>query len=205
MQIVLYELGPTRSARCRWALQEAGLEFKSKGNSTDIFVSDELREVHPLRKLPAVVIDGKPLFESAAICTTIADLVPERNLIGKSGTWARALHDQWTSFVLTELESWLWSTDLNTDSKGFLMPLEEQLPAIVNQNRKLAQKSASVLEDFLARTDFLVESRFSVTDIIAGYTISWLEELGWLGGFPNLSAYLNRLHERDLCTLTRDT
>ncbi|MCY4129241.1 MAG: glutathione S-transferase family protein [Gammaproteobacteria bacterium] len=205
MEIILYELGPTRSARCRWALLEAGLEFESRGNSAEIFDGEELEKVHPLRKLPAAVIDGKPLFESAAICTTIADLAPERNLIGKPGTWARALHNQWTLFVLTELESWLWSTDLNTDKEGFLMPLEEQLPDIVNQNRKLAERSAAVLDAHLAQTDYLVEHQFTVTDIISGYTVSWLDELGWIDGFSNLEAYLNRLREREHCTLVPHT
>lgn len=203
MQIVLYELGPTRSARCRWTLLEAGLDFESRGNSPEIFESSELRNVHPLRKLPVAVIEGKPLFESTAICTAIADLVPERNLIGKPRTWARALHNQWTSFVLTELESWLWSTDLNTDEHGFLMPLEEQQPAIVKQNRKLAQRSAAVLDTHLGQTDYFIDDRFMVTDIIAGYTVSWLEELGWLDEFTNLTAYLDRLHDREHCTLTR--
>ena len=205
MQIVLYELGPTRSTRCRWTLLEAGLEYESRGNSPEVFDDQELKKLHPLGKVPAVVIDGKPLFESAAICSTIADLVPEQNLIGKAGTWARALHNQWTSFVLTELESWLWSTDLNTDERGFLMPREEQLPAIVNQNRKLAERSAAVLNGHLAQTNYLVENQFTVTDIIAGYTVAWLDELGWLDEFPNLTAYLNRLCEREHCTLSLQT
>ena len=199
--IILYELAPTRSARCRWTLLEAGLEFESRGNSTEVFEDEELRDIHPLGKLPAALINGKPLFESTAICTAIADLVPERNLIGQPGTWARALHDQWTSFVLTELESWLWSTDLNTDEKGFLMPREEQVPAIVAQNQKMARRAAAALDRHLAHTDFLVENRFSVTDIIVGYTVSWLEELGWIDEFPYLIAYLQRLRTRDHCTL----
>ena len=97
--IKLYELGPTRSARCRWTLREAGLEYESIGNTPDIIGSAELRAVHPLGKLPAAVIDGRPLFESAAICTAIADLVPARGLVGPSGSWARALHDQWVCFA----------------------------------------------------------------------------------------------------------
>ena len=199
--IILYELAPTRSARCRWTLLEAGLEFESRGNSSEVFDGEELRQLHPLRKLPAAVIDGKPLFESAAICTAISDLVPERRLIGEPGTWERALHDQWTSFVLTELESWLWSTDLNTDENGFLMPREDQVPAIVVQNQKMARRSAAVLDSHLEHTDFLIENRFMVTDIIFGYTVSWLEELGWIHEFPHLTAYLNRLRTREHCTL----
>lgn len=204
MQIILFELGPTRSSRCRWTLLEAELEFESRGNSPDIFETEELKTVHPLRKLPAAVIDGKPLFESAAICTAIADLVPERKLIGQQGTWARALHNQWTSFALTELESWLWSTDLNTDETGFLMPRDEQVPEVVYQNRKLAQRSAAVLDAHFRQTDYLVENRFSVTDIIVGYTVSWLEELGWIDAFPNLIDYLDRLCEHEHCTISRD-
>ena len=203
MHIVLFELGPTRSARCRWTLLEARLEFESKGNSPNVFKDQALKEIHPLRKLPAAIIDGKPLFESAAICSAIADLTPERNLIGKPGTWARAQHDQWISFVLTELESWLWSTDLNSDEVGFLMPREDQVPEIVKQNRKLAQRSAAVLDTHLSHTEYLVDNRFTVADIIFGYTASWLEELGWIAEFSNLSAYLDRLHSREHCTLTR--
>lgn len=53
-------------------------------------------------KVPAVVIDGEPLFEAAAICTYLAGLVPEKGLIAPSGTRERALHLQWVSFALTE-------------------------------------------------------------------------------------------------------
>ena len=76
--ITLYEWAPTRSARCRWSLLEAGLEFESVGGTPEIIHSEALCAVHPLRKLPAVVIDGPPLYESAAISTAIADLVPDR-------------------------------------------------------------------------------------------------------------------------------
>lgn len=77
--IRLFELGPTRSARVRWALLEAGLEFESIGNEVSIIGSDELRAVHPLGKLPAILIDDQPLFESGAILTAIADLVRKSN------------------------------------------------------------------------------------------------------------------------------
>ena len=34
-EIKLFELGPTRSARCRWTLLEAGLEYESIGNDQE--------------------------------------------------------------------------------------------------------------------------------------------------------------------------
>jgi len=80
-KITLYEYAPTRSARCHWTLLEAGLAFESVGGSPEILGSEDLAAVHSLRKLPAARIDGKPLFESAAISTAFADLVPEQGLI----------------------------------------------------------------------------------------------------------------------------
>ncbi|HYE42429.1 MAG TPA: glutathione S-transferase N-terminal domain-containing protein, partial [Caulobacteraceae bacterium] len=67
MSITLYELQPTRSARARWTLLELGLPFESI-EGREVFDMPELAEIHPLSKLPALRDDGRPLFESAAIC-----------------------------------------------------------------------------------------------------------------------------------------
>lgn len=198
---MLYELGPTRSARCRWTLLEAGLAYESIGNTAEIIHSETLCRIHPLGKLPAALIDGKPLFESAAISTAIADLVPERKLVAEPGTWSRALHDQWVCFALTEMEPWVWSTELN--STDFVIPEERHVPAIIAQNDMLFRRSAAALDRVLGETDYLIENRFTVTDIIVGYTVSFGEEQGLVREFPNLVAYLERLRQREHCTLTR--
>ena len=201
--ITLYEHTPTRSARCRWTLHEADLQFEAVGNTSDIIGSDELRAVHPLGKLPAAVIDGKPLFESAAIATAIADLVPDRDLIAKPGSWSRAIYDQWVCFALTEMETWLWSSELNT--VDFLMPPDLRVRDIVEQNNMLFKRSAAVLDEALTTANYLVEDRFTVTDIIVGYTVNWGDTDGLLGEFANLQAYLDRLFEREHCTFRRPT
>ena len=199
--IKLFELGPTRSSRARWALLEAHLSYESIGNTVEIIGSEELRKVHPLGKLPAAIIDGRPLFESAAIVTAVADLVPERNLIARPGTWSRNLHYQWMSFALSEMEVFLQSSEVNR--LEFLLPSEQHVPGIIEQNERLFKKGAAALDEFLANTDSLVDNWFSVTDIFVGYTVSWGEEDGLLGEFPNLRRYLDRLSEREHCTLTR--
>lgn len=199
--IKLFELGPTRSSRARWALLEAGLNYESIGNSVDIFDSEELRKVHPLAKLPAAIIDDRPLFESAAIVTAIADLVPDKNLIARPGTWSRYLHYQWLSYALSEMEAFLQSTEVNR--LEFLLPREQHVPEIVEQNELLFKKGAAVLDDFLGKADYLVDNRFSATDIFVGYTVNWGGEDGLLAEFPNLLSYLDRLFEREHCTLTR--
>jgi glutathione S-transferase len=199
--IQLFELGPTRSARARWAILEAGLAYESVGNTVEVIGSDELRRIHPLGKLPAAIIDGKPLFESAAIVTAIADMVPEKDLIAKPGTWSRNLHYQWVCFALTEMEPYVHSTEIN--SIDFVIPQSQHVPAIIEQNSMMYKRAAAVMDAVLGEVDYLIDRRFSATDIIVGYTISWGQEQGLLSGFPSLEAYLERLLEREHCTLKR--
>ncbi len=80
MKVTLYGVGSNRSARCRWTLEEAGIEYTQIAKR-ELAGPDALRQFHPLAKVPAAVIDGQTLFESAAICTYIADRVPAANLI----------------------------------------------------------------------------------------------------------------------------
>ena len=99
------------------------------------------------------------------------------------------------------MEAFLQSIEVNR--LEFLLPKAQQVPAIIEQNEMLFRKGAAPLDDFLGTADYLVDDRFSVTDIFVGFTVSWGEEDGLLGDFPNLCAYLDRLLEREHCTLQR--
>ena len=59
------------------------------------------------------------------------------------------------------------------------------------------------MDAVLADLDYLVDNRFSVTDIIVSYTVNWGELRGLLDGLHNLQSYLERLYQRPHCTLYR--
>ena len=185
----------------RWALREGGLAYESVGNRAHVIGSDELREIHPLGKLPAAVIDGRPLFESAAIVTAVADMVPESGLIARPGSWSRYLHYQWVSFALTEMEPYVHSTEIN--SIDFVLPKSQHVSSIIEQNAMLYKRAAAALDAVLGKSDYLVDNRFSATDIVVGYTVNWGQELNLLSACPNLQADLERLLAREHCTLVR--
>jgi glutathione S-transferase len=195
-KITLYGTGFARSARCRWTLQELGLEFEDIDDGSMIG-GDELRKFHPQSKVPAVVIDGNRLFESAAICTYLCDLTPDKGLIATAGSVERGLHDQWISFGLSEMENYLWS---NAKHTGFY-PEEKRVAAVVESNVEEFSKGAAVLNDALADTPFLVGGKFSVIDIILGWTVNWARRMGHVDDFPHLQSYLVRLFERPHCAL----
>ncbi len=199
MSMTLYEFGPTRSSRARWALLELGAEYESIEDRAMIG-SDELKKVHPLGKLPALLDDGRPLFESAAICTWIADCHPEGGLISPSGTWERAQHDQWVAFTLSELEAYLWSSARNT----FVYPEEKRIEAVFPQNAMEAKRALGALDAHLADTEWLVAGKFSVTDIITGFTVNWARRTGLTGEFENVQTYNQRILDRPLCPFSKD-
>lgn len=156
--------------------------------------------MHPLGKLPVVVVDGKPLFESAAICTYLADHATGVDLVAAPGSWGRGLHDQWISFALSEMEAWLWNTAVNK----FVLPTEQRIETGFKQNAMMYKRAASMLNDVLSEQDYLVEDRFTVTDIIVGWTVNWGRRQGLLQDLTGLQAYLERLFERPNCAFARD-
>lgn len=194
MSITLYEFAPTRSARVRWTLLELGVPFESVAGQ-EVFALPALAEIHPMSKLPALRDDGRPLFESAAICNWLADSHPDAGLIAPSGTWARALHDQWTAFTLAEVEANLWHTARNM----FIYSEEDRVPAVYEQNAKEAKRGLAVIDAALKGKTWLVEDRFSVTDIFVGYSVAWANLQGLAADLPHLTAYGERLLARPLC------
>jgi glutathione S-transferase len=199
LEVTLYGAGTSRSARCRWALAEAEIEFELI-ERPGLARSDELRKFHPLAKLPVAVFDGQVLFESAAICTYIADHANTPGLITAPGTWGRAMHDQWVSYCLTEMEAWLWNTAVNS----FALPEAERITAGFEQNIEMFKRSLVGMEAHLAVHDFFVEDRFTVTDIICGWTLNWGRRQGHLDDAPAAQRYVQRLLQRPLCTFASD-
>ncbi len=192
----LFGFSPTRTTRSTWALAELGIDYEAV--TEGVFAHSELKDYHPLGRIPALDVDGKGLFESAAICTYLADQHPGKELIAPSGTWERALHDQWTSFALAEMEAWAWSTFRSMN----IVPDEEKVPEMYDYNCNAYRKSATALDGALANSDYLINNQFSVTDIIVGWTCHFAQGLdGYNDGFVNINAYLGRLMERPKCTL----
>jgi glutathione S-transferase len=192
--ITLYGFGQTRSARVRFVLAELGLPYDNI-DGQHLLGSPEVTAINPLGKVPAVRVDGRPLYESAAICNWLADAHPQAGLIPASGTWSRALHDQWTAFTLAELEAHIWSSARNT----FVYPEDQRVPEIFEQNAREAKRGLKVFDDHLADHSWLVDDRFSVADIFAGYAIFWAHALGLTEETPNVVRFVGDLKARPHC------
>lgn len=191
----LFGFSPTRATRPMWTIAELSLEaeFVTDG----VFQHPQLKEYHPLGRIPALDVDGRGLFESAAICNYLADSRPEQGLSHPSGTWERARQDQWSFFALTEMEAWGWSTFRSMN----IVTEDERVPAMYEYNRNAYRASAEALELELQNCEFLVNDSFSVADIIVGWTCHFGQTLGYNDEFDNIQDYLVRLMAREHCAL----
>jgi glutathione S-transferase len=197
--ITLYGSGGARSLRCRWLLSELGLNYDYVDES-GLIGSDKLRQFHPQSKIPAAVINGVTVFESSAICNYLCDLEPNAKLLAAPGTPERAAHDQWVSFAQSEIEGYLWS---NIKHKS-LYPEERRVPEVIKQNTREIYSGLKAVDAALSSADFLVGNKFSVADIIVGWTINWARRSDLLDEYKSLSEYLSRLFQREHCSLNSD-
>ena len=197
----LYYAPNTISVAVAIALEEAGIEYETV--EIDFAAKEQTGaaygQINPKNRVPALAVEGGILTETGALLEYIADLVPEKELIAASGSWERALHDQWVAFALSELEAFLWHSARNQ----FVLPEDKRLTNVFEQNAEAFSVAAVAMEQALADQDYLVRNRFSVTDIVVGFTVNWARGMRLLKPFPNLRAYVARLFERPHCTLTQ--
>jgi glutathione S-transferase len=99
--LVFYFAPGTSSMAPHIALHETGATFEARPLS---FATNEQREapyraINPEGKVPALVIDGRPLTEVAAILFYLAKRFPEAALLPKDDFEAEAQVISWLSFI----------------------------------------------------------------------------------------------------------
>ncbi len=189
----LYEFGPTRSIRARWALQELELEFES------IIVNlkagehrrPEFLTLNPAAKLPVLVDDGMVMTESVAIVLYLAERYGGPKLLPDSFQ-GRAQVTRWLLFAATELEQPLWRIARHTR----LYPRERRIPADISLAEQDFRDMAAVLDAHMQAREFVVGVGFTAADIVTAYTLDWANEVGLLEQFPRLRRYMEHMYTR---------
>src|SRR3984957_20827173 len=105
----LFEFGPTRSIRVRWALQELEVDFEAVTVNLGAGEHGQpcFLEINPAGKIPALVDGNLVLTESVAIVLYLADKYPNKRLL-PAGAEQSAQLNSWLLFSATELEQPLW-------------------------------------------------------------------------------------------------
>jgi len=187
----LYEFAFTRAIRCRWTLQELGVDFEAVNVNMGAGEHQQpaFLAINPAGKLPALVDGDLVLTESAAIALYLAEKYRKFLPTDPRG---RAEVNRWVLFTVTELEQPLWRIAKNRN----LYPEAQRLAADIPLASQDFRAMAAVAEQHMQGRKFIVGDDVTVADFVLAYTLDWANEVKLLDRCPQLLAYMERMYAR---------
>ena len=192
MTITVWGAATGRTIRVHWALHELGLEYEPKliGSRTGETQEATFQSLNSKEKIPVLVDDDFVLTESAAIVTYLGDkhgmLTPE------PGSRERARYDEWTSYILMELDA---HTLYIIRRHGDLAKLYGEAPEALRAARDGFTKQITWAEKRLEHKEYAVGESFSGVDILLTSCLDWAYAYEFELA-DNLNEYRAKLHER---------
>ncbi len=186
MGITLYGLGPSRSFRCLWALEECELEYDYvnldlASSEPDGAKSHQYLTLNAQGKVPTLVHDDFVLTESAAILNYL-NSISSSGFVPTDDTRKRALYDELAFFILTELEQPLWTTGKHR----FAIPEEQRVEAVLSTAKWEFEKAVNALKSIVPFTsqssykgEYALGETFSFADILLAQTINWADRFNF--------------------------
>jgi len=176
-----------RPIRVAWALEEAGAEYDVVVITPEEGKSPDHLARQPLGRVPALVDDEGPLFESTAVCLHVGELFPESGLLAPDGSHERARIQQWSIFAMTEIEP------PGIDA----IRMREAAPEAAASRAARAAKAVAAVEAALSGTPpHLVGDRLTIADIVAGEVLRLISKYEVVEPSAVVADYLSSLAAR---------
>lgn len=167
--LTFYTHPMSRGRVTRWMLEETGLPYEEVILAyCSAMKAPEYLAINPMGKVPALRHGGVTITENAAICTHLADLVPEKALLPQPGSALRGLCYRWLFFAAGPLESFLTARKYGT-----LAPTSE---AGYGNEADLLR----TLEQAVAGKTYLVGDGFTVADLYLASVMGFYMRFGML-------------------------
>lgn len=148
----LYGMQQSRSFRCLWALEEAGIEYeyvpvklRTEAEDPDSAQHPDYLALNVQGKVPTLINGDLVLTESVAILYYIGRCAPESGLLPNASMDVYAKLDEMTAFILAELEQPLWSKGKHL----FALPQEKRIPQMFETARFEFAKAVNTLDHLL--------------------------------------------------------
>ncbi|WP_374013669.1 glutathione S-transferase family protein [Pseudoxanthomonas koreensis] len=192
MSVILYGSPSTASLVVHWLLIELRIEHELRQLDFDAGEqkSPEYLAINPRGRVPALLIDGQVLTESAAIAMHLADLHPQAGLAPAPGTPARGDYYRWMCFcVYTLMPAY----------RGWFYPDE---PAGPDQAEAVKQRARVQLEDawqqvadhLEGRGPYLLGGERSAADFVLTMLMRWSRNMPRpTDTWPSLQAHARKM------------
>jgi glutathione S-transferase len=181
--------GQVRDLRARWALEEAGLPYRTRLLEQGDQDKPEYRALQPFGQVPILEDDGFVLFESGAIVLHVGErseaLLPKEPL-------ARARATQWLIAALNSIEPSVMNVALIDLFYADQQWAKLRRPGAV----EFVQRRLSALSKALGDKPHLDGERFTAGDLMMTTVLRILKHTDIVTSDPRLAAYIERCTAR---------
>ncbi|HVM21912.1 MAG TPA: glutathione S-transferase family protein [Sphingomicrobium sp.] len=175
--------GLVRDLRVRWALEEAGLDYRMRLFDFQSIPEDYLRE-QPFHQVPALRDGEVQIFETGAIVQYIGEKSTTLLPIDTQGRY-RAIG--WTYAALNSVEPAV----MNLATIDLFYPDEQWAKLRRPGAEDFVRQKLKRLSDWLGDKDWL-ENRFTIGDLLMVTVLRILRHTELVGEFPNLAEFVKR-------------
>jgi glutathione S-transferase len=181
--------GQVRDLRVRWALEEAGLPYRTRLLMQGEQDLPQYRALQPFGQVPILEEDGLVLFESGAIVLHVGErseaLLPQDSA-------ARARATQWLIAALNSVEPFV----MNIAMIDLFYPNEDWAKLRRPGAVEFAQKRLAAVSKSLADQPFLDGERFTAGDLMMATVLRIMSYCDVVSRDARLAAYVERCTAR---------
>lgn len=177
--------GQVRDLRVRWALEEAGLTYRTRLLAQGEQSSSEYRALQPFGQVPVFEEDGFVLFETGAIVLYVGDR--SEALLPKE-PHARARATQWLVAALNSIEP----SVMNVAAIDLFYADEEWAKLRRPGAVEFAERRLAGLAAALGDKPFLDGDRFTAGDLVMSTVLRILKHTDIVTRDRRLAAYVER-------------
>jgi glutathione S-transferase len=195
MSFVFYYAPWSSATTCLWAIEELGVacekvrvDLAKKETHTPAFLA-----MNPNGKVPLLVHDGVPIYESVAILCHLGETFGvEKKLFPEPGI-QRAQAFQWLVWMNVSLGAAVYKSMQNSEQT----PAELRNPKLAAVGKGEVDKHLRMLDAHLEGKQFIVGDGFTLVDVHLCGAAMWISKLGFdLATWPRIDAWAKRCQDR---------
>jgi glutathione S-transferase len=198
MTVTFFYSPQSSATRVHWALEELGIPYEKV--RIDLRAGDQRKPdflaINPNGKVPALVVDGAPMFESSAIQIYLGERFGvDRGLWPAAGTGERAQALSWLCWGQVSLGAAFNRYFANT-SEWF--PKELHHAPAAEAALKEIHVNLGILEARLQGREWIVGHAFNLADLDIAAMLGWGLYAAKIetGNYPGMNAWLARASGR---------
>ena len=190
--LTLHHLNDSRSQRILWLLEELGTSYEMKRyqrDATTRLAPPELAKIHPLGKSPVITDRDVRIAESGAIVDYIIRRYGRESMMPAAGSADYEAYNEWMHYsegsAMLPLMLHLYVSRL----KEAGAPLHPRIDSEIANHLGYINRA-------LEGREFFVGKSLSGADIQMSFVGEMAKVFDKLGPYPDLSAWLSRMHAR---------